>query len=217
MKKIFVKAVTAAAMLFVSCGSMKQVVAPDYQQQVAQQSQQPVEQPQYETQHPTRTLRQQLESERLATEDCDQWRALGTATSYVEKVARNEAMRDGRNQLAQMMKVAVEGAAQDYEEGIQKNMKGLTASLGESVMSQFVAEEVANTRALHYDVFDLANGSVQVYVCIEIREVKKEFADKLNSTLEREGLIETQYGRDYFIQKMLASLEEEYKKKNQAQ
>lgn len=207
MKKNFVMAVTAAAMMLSSCGTQKQVVKNNYQQR-----QQAVEQPQ----RPARTLRQLTRSEELAIEDCDQWRALGTATSYVEKAARNEAARDARNQLAQMMKVAVEGAAQDYEQNAQKNIKGSAASLGEAVMSQFVAEEVTNTRPLHYDVFDLSDGSVQVYVCIEIRKTKKEFADKLNNTLEREGLIELQYDRDRFIQKMSAGLEE-YKKKNQAQ
>lgn len=215
MKKILAITVTAIAMMLVSC-STKKVVAPDYQQHVAQQRQQAVEQPQYETQRPTRTLRQRTESEKLAIEDCNRWRALGTATSYVEKTARNEAMRDARNQMAQMMKVAVEGAAQDYEQNAQKNMKGSAASLGEAVMSQFVAEEVANTPAISYDVFDLSDGSVQVYVCIEIRETKKEFADKLTNMLEREDLIEIQYDRDRFIQKMSTGLEE-YKKKNQAQ
>lgn len=207
MKKTLVMSVMATAMLLVSCNSTKQVKKSDYQQR-----QQPVEQ----VQHHARTLRQLTRSEELAIEDCDQWRALGTATSYVEKVARNEAARDARNQLAQMMKVAVEGAAQDYEQGAQKNQKGSAASLGEAVMSQFVSEEVTNTRILHYDVFDLADGSIQVYVCVEIRKTKKEFADKLNNVLDREGLIETQYDRDRFIQKMSAGLEE-YKKKNQVQ
>lgn len=208
MKTLSVLATMVAALFLTSCGTTRKTTA-DYSQQWQQQQQAP----QYEAQRPARTLRQQLKSEELATEDCDTWRALGTATSYVEKVARNEAVRDARNQLAQMMKVAVEGAAQDYEQGAQKNMKNSAETIGEAVMTQFVAEEVANTRAIHYDVFDLADGSVQVYVCVEIRETKKEFAAKLSNTLEREDLIGIQYDRERFIQKMSDGLEE-YKKKN---
>lgn len=197
MKKISGMTVIAAAMLISSCGTK-----------------QATEQPQNGTQRPTRTLRQMTRSEELATENCDQWRALGTATSYVEKIARNEAARDARNQLAQMMKVAVEGAAQDYERNTQENMKSSAVSLGEAIMTQFVAEEVENSQPIWYDTFDLSDGSVQVYTCIEIRKNKKEFADKLNNTLEREGIIEAQYDRDRFIKKMSDGLEE-YKKKNQ--
>ena len=211
MKTLSVLATMVAMMFLASCGTTRKTTT-DYPQQWQQQQQAP----RYEEQRPARTLRPELISEKLATEDCDKWRALGTATSYVEKVARNEAARDARNQLAQMMKVAVEGAAQDYEQGVQKNMKSTAETLSEAVMSQFVAEEVANTRAIHYDVFDLADGSVQVYVCIEIRETKKEFAAKLSNTLEREDLIEIQYDRERFIQKMSDGLEE-YKKKNRKQ
>ena len=212
MKKIFVMAVMAAA-LFASCGSSKKTATPDYQyeQWKAQQQQQTA----YAEQRPTRKLREKTECERLAVEDCDKWRALGTSTSYVEKVARNEAQRDARNQLAQMMKVAVEGAAQDYEQNAQENLKGTASSLGEAVMSQFVSEEVENTRPICWDVFDLSDGSVQVYVCMEIRGTKEEFGKRLNNTLEREKLIELQYDRDRFVKKMEAGLEE-YKKKNQA-
>ncbi|MDE6702488.1 MAG: hypothetical protein K2K00_02290 [Muribaculaceae bacterium] len=210
MKKIFALAVIAASFMMTSCGSNKNTAsAADYQYYKQQQQQQQAQ----AEQRPTRTLRQKCESERLATEDCDKWRALGTSTSYVEKVARNEAARDARNQLAQMMKVAVEGAAQDYEQNAQKNMKSSAASLGEAVMSQFVAEEVENTKIIASDVFDLSDGSVQVYVCIEIRDNKDNFAKKLNNTLERDGLIEIQYDRDRFIEKMAAGLEE-YKKKH---
>ena len=41
-----------------------------------------------------------------------------------------------------MIKVAVEGAAVDYEQNAQQNMKGSAETIGEAVMSQFVAEEV---------------------------------------------------------------------------
>ena len=208
MKKTFFMAVLSAG-LFVSCGSSKKATSDyQYEQWKAQQQSTP--------QRPARTLRQLSRGEELALEDCDKWRALGTATSYVEKVARNEAQRDARNQLAQMMKVAVEGAAQDYEQNGQQNLKGSASALGEAVMSQFVNEEVANTRAIHFDVFDLADGSIQVYVCMEIRGSKSDFANRLSNTLERDKIIELQYDRDRFIKKMSEGLEE-YKKKNQAQ
>lgn len=208
MKKIFVMAVVAAA-LFTSCGTTKTATTDyQYEQWKAQQQSTP--------QRPARTMRTLDPCIELAQEDSENWRAYGTATSYVEKVALNEAQRDAINRLAQMMKVAVEGAAQDYEQNAQQNMKGSAETLGEQVFSQFVAQEITNTKTIKTSIYDLADGSVQVYVCIEMRTDKDEFNKKLNNTLDREGIIGIQYDRDRFIQKMSAGLEE-YKKKNQAQ
>ena len=209
MKKTIFMAAAALSICVTSCSASQKTTTVDYQKERYQQQEQ-----QYAEQRPARKLRQELETERLATEDCDKWRALGTSTGYVEKTVRNEAQRDGRNQLAQMMKVAVEGAAQDYEQNLQKNLKSSSASLGEAVMSQFVSEEVANSRAIKFDVFDLADGSVQVYVCMEIRGSKEDFEKRLSNTLERDQLLETQYDRDRFVEKMSQGLEE-YKKKQQ--
>lgn len=207
-------AAMAAAIMLVSCGTKRQTVPADYQyQQYLAQQRKTTEQPQYEEQRPTRKLREVTTGERLATEDCDKWRALGSSTGYVEKTVRNEAERDARNRLADMMKVAVEGAAQDYERNAQENLKKSSASLGEAVMTQFVAEEVKNTRTINYDVFDLADGSVQIYACVEIRDTKEEFVKKLSNTLERDKIIELQYDRERFVKKMAEGLEE-YKKKN---
>lgn len=211
MKKIFVMAVTAVAMSFVSCSASKKAVTTDYQQELWQNQQQ-----QSVQQRPARTMRTLDPCIELAQEDSENWRAYGTATSYVEKVALNEAQRDARNQLAQMMKVAVEGAAQDYEMNAQQNLTGSAETLGEAVMTQFVSQEISNTKTIKTSIYDLADGSVQVYVCIEMRTGKEDFNKKLDNTLDRDGIIGIQYDRDRFIQKMSAGLEE-YKKKNQAQ
>lgn len=53
-------------------------------------------------------------------------------------------------------------------------------------MTQFVAEEIKNTRILKTSIYDLADGSIQVYVCLEIRTNKNDFEKNLNNTLDRE-------------------------------
>ena len=214
MKNFSAMAVTAAAMLMASCGATKQTTKTDYQQQW-QQTQQSVQQNAQQSvqQRPARTVRTVDPCIELANADSENVRAYGTATSYVEKVALNEAARDARNQLAQMMKVAVEGAAQDYESNAAENLKSSAQSLGQSIMTQFVAEEVSNTRIIKTSIYDLADGSVQVYVCIEMRTNKADMAQKLDNVLDREGIIGIQYDRERFIQKMADGLEE-YKRKN---
>jgi len=191
----------AIALVCTSCGASKGTTI-NYQSQ--HQSVQ---------QRPNRTMRTLEPCISLAQEDSECWRAYGTATSYVEKNAINEAHRDARNQLAQMMKVAIEGAAQDYAMNAQKDLKGTAETIGESVMTQYVTAEISNTRTIKTSIYDLSDGSIQVYVCIEMRKKKEEFNNELDNTLSRDGIIGIQFDRDRFIKKMSSNLED-YKKKN---
>lgn len=203
MKTLLISAAIAAATLFSACGAQQKTAASNYPQPQQQQPQP----------RPARTMRTIDPCIELANEDSENLRAYGTATSYIEKTALNEAARDARNQLAQMMKVAVEGAAQDYELNAAQNRKSSAETLGESVMTQFVAEEVNNTRIIKTSIYDLADGSVQVYVCIEMRSNMSDMGKQLDNVLDRDGIIGIQYDRERFIEKMFDGLEE-YKKQN---
>lgn len=205
MKPILFSTIVLSASILVSCGNTQRTVAPDYQQQWQQQ--------QSVQQRPTRVLRETDPCIELATADSENLRAYGTATSYIEKTALNEAERDARNNLAEMIKIAVEGAAQDYEMNATSNLKNSAEAIGEVVMSQFVDEEVKNTRIIKTSIYDRSDGSVQVYVCIEMRNSQKDFEQKLDNTLSREDIIGIQYDRDRFIEKVADGLKE-YKERN---
>lgn len=125
----------------------------------------------------------------------------------------NEAERDARNRLATMLKVAVEGAAQDYEMNANQNNSKSASTIGEAVMTQFVSEELQNTRILKTNIYDLADGSIQVYVCIEMKSDENEMAQKLDNVLSQDNIIGIKYDREKFIEKMKSGLEE-YKQKN---
>ncbi len=198
MKKLIYLAIIFVAAGMASCSATKQAaLTQEYQQQ-----------------RPTRTMRTEEPCIALAQEESENLRAYGTATSYVEKTALNEAQRDARNNLAQMIKVAVEGAALDYEKNSQQNLKNTAETLGEEVMKQFVSEEISNTKTIKTSIYDLADGSIQVYVCIEMRAPKEEFNKGLSNILDSSELIGIQHDRDRFIEKMSEELEQ-YKQKNQ--
>lgn len=218
MKKFFVMVATATLILS-GCGASKKSQLAMYQQQLELQKMQLEQQQLLQQQGPQRPSRTKRTAEpciELANEDSECLRAYGTATSYIEKTALNEAERDARNNLAEMIKTAVEGAAQDYERNSAQNDKKEAAAIGEAIMTQYVAEEVANTRVLRTDIYDLSDGSVQVYVCIEMREKEEAVLDDLKKDLGRDGVIENQYDRDRFAEKMQTGLDE-YKKKRNAE
>lgn len=214
MKNLFRLAASGAAVLsLVACGSSKKATSSDYQyEQWKQQQEQQAAQ-----NRPGRTLRATEPCIELAlADDCEYLRSYGTATSYVEKTALSEAERDARNRMAQMIKVAVEGAAQDYAQNANRNLKNSAATLGESVMTQYVAEELRNTRIIKTSLYDLTDGSIQVYVCLEMRTGKDAFGQNLNNFLDREGVVELQYDRDRFVEKTAQGLET-YKQQNMRQ
>ncbi len=204
----------AVAAMMAGCGSSKDAAKNDYQyQQWKAQQEQKVAQGEQE--RPLAKRREVDPCIELANAESENWRAYGTSTSYVEKVALNEAARDARNSLANMMKVAIEGAAQDYEQNASENIKNTAAALGEAVMSQYVVGEIERTKIIKTSIYDLTDGTVQVYVCVEMKVDKEEFEQKLNNVLERDKLIEMQYDRERFIKSMAAGLEEYKQQQNQ--
>lgn len=218
MKKLFSIAAVVATIVLASCGSSKQSGI-DYQQLSLLQQLQQMQQTQQNVngvQRPTRTMREAEPCIELANEDCNKWRAYGTATSYIEKTALNEAARDARNQLAQMMKVAIEGAAQDYEQNATANIKNSAEAIGEAVMSQYVDEEIENTKTIKTTIYDRSDGSVQVYVCIEMRQDKDSFKKGVANTLAQDEIIGIKADREMFINKMETGLED-YKKRNRGE
>lgn len=203
MKAILFPVIAIAGLCLSSCKSVQPVS--NYQQQSQPQPQQP-----------SRVMRAAEPCIELATAESENLRAYGTAISYIEKTALNEAERDARNNLAEMIKVAVEGAAVDYEQNAQQNMKGSADTIGEAVMSQFVAEEVKNTRVIKTTIYDRSDGSVQVYVCIEMKTSEEDFGKELSNTLSRENIIGIQYDRDRFIDQVSKGLDE-YKEREKQQ
>lgn len=206
MKKIFVLVATATLVLS-GCGASKkaQMAYMYQQQQTVPQNQQP-----------SRKLRTQEQCIALANEDSEYLRAYGTATSYVEKTAINEAERDARNRLAAMMKTAVEGAAQDYEQNASSNLQKSAETIGEQIMTQYVVGEVSNTKTLRTDIYDLSDGSIQVYVCIEMRKSTEEVIKGIDNTLDQNGIIQAKYDREKFYKSIKGGLEE-YKKRQMAE
>lgn len=164
-------------------------------------------------QTPARTLR--TEEPCITLANASPFRAYGTAKSYIEQVAINEAKRQARTELARMIKTAIDEAAMDYSQNANQNQKGSAETLGETISTSYLSEVVENSRVIKTDIYDLADGSIQVYVCVEMGNgTTEEFNKKLDNTLDREGIIGIKYDREQFINKVKEGLEEYKKNQN---
>lgn len=204
MKKVFLS-LAVTAMLFTSCGTQKQTTTSNssYNQML-----------QNNTATPTRKARPTEPCEELAW-DRD-FAAVGTATSFNEKVARNEAIRDARYELGRMMQVAVEGAARDYLRNVTKNKKSTSESISEEINSQFFSECVKNSKVIKTTVYDLSDGQIQVYACVEVVagfDVLEKAAEIAKNVLDKDEELEVEFNKNKFKEEMKEGLKE-YKENN---
>lgn len=179
----------------------------------ASQRQIPQAQVSNEPKQVTRTLRTKEPCIDLSLADCENFRAYGTSVSYIESVALSEAERDARARLANMIKVAVEGAALDYQMNANSNNKISSEQLGEVIMKHFVSEKITNTKIIENSIYDRSDGSIQVYVCIEMRDSKEDIKEGINDYLKNDERIKIEFDRERFIDKMFDELEK-YKENN---
>ncbi|MCH5328999.1 MAG: hypothetical protein J1E02_08250, partial [Coprobacter sp.] len=156
------------------------------------------------------------------TEPCEElawdrdFAAVGTATSFNEKVARNEAIRDARYELGRMMQVAVEGAARDYLRNVTKNKKSTSESISEEINSQFFSECVKNSKVIKTTVYDLSDGQIQVYACVEVVagfDVLEKAAEIAKNVLDKDEELEVEFNKNKFKEEMKEGLKE-YKENN---
>lgn len=89
-----------------------------------------------------------------------------------------------------------------------KNLKNTSSTIGEFFIKQFVAEKIKDTKVTKTCVFNFSDGSIQVYVCMEMNMSKAIFKKELGNELDREGFIEQKYDRECFMNKMDKELEE---------
>lgn len=235
MKYQFLLAIAAVAGLCASCSSSKPS-ASDYEyrqwlesrnsahqstrqstSQASVQSEAPAQasESRYK-QRPTRTKRELEPCMKIAMQKSDKMRGYGTATSYVLKAALAEAEIDAANRIASMMKTAVEGAAQDYIQNTNQNLGNTATTLTERVMSQFVNEVLPRRSMLETTIYDLSDGKVEVWVCLELDSETAQVEKRLENELGRSGVIQAQYDRDRFIKKMAEGLEK-YKQQQAAE
>lgn len=161
------------------------------------------------TSTPTRKARPTEPCEALSWEK--DFAAAGTATSYNEKVARNEAIRDARYELGRMMQVAVEGAAEDYLKNVSKNKKSTAESISEEINNQFYAECVKNSKVVKTTCYDLSDGTIQFYACVEVVagfDVLEKTAEVAENVLSRDEALEVEFDKEQFKNKVKDGLQQ---------
>ncbi len=114
--------------------------------------------------------------------------------------------------MVQRMQTAVEGARQFYNKDANINAKKMTEGDAQGIITQYIAGLCKNYRVIKTNLYDLSDGSVQCYVCIEMRSTKEELLDNVENALSKEELISVDYDKERFMNNIKQGLED-YKNK----
>ncbi len=209
MRKIFnFVAICAMFLSFAACGTSKKAANISYQQQLQQQQNQQAIQQSVVANTLKRVKRELDPCVAKAIEPSKYLRASGSGRSYEESEAARLATENARNELARMIRTAVEGASESHSLNATQDRKISAQSISEVVMTQYVAEDLYNTPVIEQSVYDMSDGTIQVYVCLEMRTKEDAMLQKINEGLSRDQVLQNQYDRDRFIEKTKAGLEE---------
>jgi hypothetical protein len=116
--------------------------------------------------------RQKEECQQLAMQAATNPRAAGSAVSTSESVAYRMAMVEARAELAAQVASEVTSVIRQRVEQVQTKINGMSSSAliqSDSLSTvQRVSQIIANSRPICSNTYDRDDGSVQVFVCIEL-------------------------------------------------
>lgn len=188
-KNLFVAACGVAALLMTSCGSSKSSQQGYYNPYEKQQEEKPVFMKKQETR----------EVDKLAAAEKDCMRAVGIGNDYSEKEARREAMDDARNTLASYIEQSVVSLTTEYNKKSTVNKKKVSEGNREGVVEYTVAQKV-NTRLVGVpEIYTVSDGSVQVYVCLELTKPTQSVLGDVYDDLSKEDILGIDYDKEKFI------------------
>lgn len=215
MKKVLLfSAVAIATFMMVGCKTAQ--VPNDYQAFLAyqQQMQKNEQTPQWETNQPKRQKREVDECITMATENSGSFRAYGEGKSFREGIAMENAEMDAVIRMVQQIQTAVEGARDRYRGSAAKNLSTADEERIQSYIRQFVVG-TTGYRIIKTNLYDLSDGTVQCYVCIEQKINTDDMAKKLSNELSDDGVLGIEFNRDRFAASIKEDLEK-YKAEQRA-
>lgn len=228
MKKMtFFPVVLMVATALTACGAKKQVAQNGYYQQQPQQAPYQQQQPTYQQppQQPARPTRTKREVETCIAKALDptatNLRMYGTHTSYVEQEALSVAIQNARQELAGVINASVEGVLSQWAQSSGIDQRVTTDLLNGRDYTTYIAEQLSYTPVIETSIYDLSDGKIQAYVCIEMRVSQDNLTNNISKSIQREvsedETLRQKFDQQQFKEQHKQGLEEYKKQRRQAE
>lgn len=192
-KNVMLIALGAIVVLMSACGSSKKV-SDDYYDAP--------------TKKITEKKREVREVDRLAAEKTDRLRAVGTGNDMDEKYARREALRDGQTILAGYLETAIIELTNEHHKKAQANDKKFSETSLDDYVETSVAQKISTKMVGLPEVYDKSDGTVSVYVCVELTTTTEQVLGELHDQMTRDEVLAADYDKQKFIEDNKKRLEE---------
>ena len=187
-KNVIMVAITTATMSLMACGSTKSVVNQGYNN-----SGQDGKQQSFMVKQQTR------EVDKLVAQETNRMRAVGIGNDYDEKLARREAQNDAKNTLAGYIETSVVALTSEYTKKTTINKKKISESNIEGMVETSVAQKVSTRMIGVPEVYNVSDGSIQVYVCLELVKPTEEILGEVYDDLSKDDVLGVDYDKQKFI------------------
>lgn len=204
-----------------SCGSSKQPPEwsrdYEYQQWLAQKRASDQES-RYESDHtgprreqeyarqPKAVLRESNPVMDYAMEESEHLRSFGSATGYNENAVYDQAIIFAQNRMSVLLESEISSAAKNYVRNASVNFDNKSESDFQELAKRFAINTTKNAPVVKHCIYDLDNGQVKVYVCLEVRQGKRELSKQLANELSREGIMGLEFDSERFAKETEAEL-----------
>jgi hypothetical protein len=209
MRILSLIAVAVTVMAFSACSSSKKSaqVDPEYAAWLAQRQQSQYapqatgQQAQVASSAPVK--REEEECITLADDkSVSNLRSYGDATGYVESVLMKMALMNAQENMAVMLQSTINSAAENYAKGVEKDLLKDNESQFESLAVRLSNAVVSDSKVIKRSIYDLPNGQIHVYVCIESTATKEQVSRQAAQVLSESELQSVQAHKDAFAEKM---------------
>ena len=145
------------------------------------------------------TKRETRQVDILASEATDKLRAVGIGNDYDEKYARREAIRDAQTILAEYIENAIVEVVKEYNKNVKLNRDMVSERNIEGVVISTVAQKINSVPVGLPEVYDLSDGTVRVYVCVELKSKTEDLLGETYDNLTKEQILGVDYDKQKFI------------------
>jgi hypothetical protein len=151
------------------------------QQQAQQQVQQPVSQQQG-------ALRVEEQCITLADDTtCVNLRQYGDATGFIESAVMDLAIMTAQERMINMLDARIKSQALKYVNVDQENVNASAQSQFEQETRRIAEGQCKDCRVIKRSIYDLPNGQIRVYVCLEMNKSKSQLSKNIADVLSESG------------------------------
>ena len=129
-------------------------------------------------------------------------RAAQSARSMLEDVALENAENAAVQTLASRIESAVEGVRERFNETNQIDSKTMTQQQVRNLITTKINQKISYRVVGEPAIYDNTDGSVTVWVCVELVKPTDNFLSDLYDDLTKDDIISIDYRRDKFAQDM---------------